>query len=173
MSLGIDGVPYAVNAANAAAFVKALDARLAALSGAIDGRGAAPIDGQYRLEAGAGCTGSKLDPKRIFSTSAVSGAPIMATEVRIVAGGIERYMFISVTQNRQTIGVVMSGVAIGDTVVFADVLSLGFDLWGTVKDTTIELRLDAEQMKGALGAEAGTEEDWRAIGACVFTLTRK
>jgi hypothetical protein len=174
LTVGIDGIPYQVNAANADQFIALMQARMAAYGEAIKARGSPTLDGQYDLVAGPACKGEKLDPRIIFAGGrAPGGTPIMATTARIVQAGIETDLLVTLAQNRQVIGEIISGAAVEDVVIFSDVMGKGFSLYGTIKRDAIELRFDAEEVKDALGPDAATEADWQAFADCVFTLTKR
>jgi hypothetical protein len=174
LSLGIDGQPYTVSSGNAGQFITFLQARVDAFTKAITKRGALNLDGQYALAAGPGCMGEKFDPRVLFSPGkAADGSLLPAKAVQIITSGIDTNMLITLSQNRQVIGVVLTGTAVDDTVIFADVLSMGFSLYGSIGPNTIALRFDPEEVKSALGADVGTDADWKRLAACVFTLTKK
>jgi hypothetical protein len=173
LGLGIDGIAYTVNASNAPQFITFLQARAAAFTKAIMARGSTAIDGQYTVSAGPGCVGEKYDPRQIFASSKGPNGVQLASGIQIVTSGIDTNMLVTLAQNRQTIGSLISGTAVENTVVFADVLSMGYSLYGSVSANTITLRLDPDEVKNALGASAGTDADWKRLEACVFTLTRK
>jgi hypothetical protein len=174
LGLGIDGVAYSVSAANAAPFITFLQAREDAFTQAITKRGSVMIDGQYTLAAGPGCTGEKFDPRYLFSPGkAPDGSILPAKAVQIITNGIETDMLVTLVQNRDTIGSVLSGTAVDNTVIFADVLSMGYSVYGTIGPNTIALRFDPDEVENALGPDAGTAADWKRLSACVFTLTKK
>jgi hypothetical protein len=174
LNLGIDGKAYIVNSANAVAFIPLLKARADAFGKVITMRGSSVTEGQYALATGAGCKGERFDPRFIFSAGkAANGEPVMATSARIIQNGLETDVLVTLSQNRQTIGEVLTGVAVENTLVLADVMSAGFSLYGSVVGNTIELRLDPLEVKDAIGAAAGTEADWKLVDACVFTLSKK
>jgi len=174
LTVGIDGVAYQVNAANADQFIRLMQARTAAYGEAITVRGSPMLEGQYDLAAGPACKGEKLDPRIIFAGGrAPDGTPIMATSARIIQNGIETDLLVTLARNRQVIGEIVSGAAVENVVIFADVMGKGFSLYGAINRDMIDLRFDAEEVKDALGPDAATEADWHAFNDCVFTLTKR
>ena len=174
LTVGIDGTAYQVNAANGDQFIKLMQDRAKVYGDAISARGAPMIDGQYGLSVGSSCKGEKFDPRVIFAGGrAPDGTPILATTARIVQTGIETDLLVTLVRNRQTIGEIISGTAVDNVVIFSDVMGNGFSFYGDIKGDTIALRLDPEEVKDVLGANAATDADWQALGACVFTLTKR
>jgi hypothetical protein len=174
LNLGIDGQPYIVNTANAARFIPFLQARVAAYGKAITTRGSAKIDGTYGLAAGPACKGEKFDPRILFAGGkGPDGTPLMATSARVIQMGAETDLLVTLVQGRQSLGEIIMGTAVENTLVLADVMSHGFSIYGTISGNTIELRLDPEEVKDAIGADTATAADWKLLEACVFTLTKK
>jgi hypothetical protein len=174
LGLGIDGKEYRVDAANAAQFIPLLEARAAVYGQAIVARGQAKIDGQYTFAAGAGCKGERFDPRLLFSgAQAADGTPLMATTARVIQTGIETNLLVTFNRGREVLGELLSGITVEDTIVFTKVMGNGFSIYGTAKGSTIELELDPEEVKGSIGANAGTAADWQALATCVFTLTKR
>jgi hypothetical protein len=157
-----------------ALFVPLLEARAAVYGKAIVARGQPKIDGQYTFVAGPGCKGEKFDPRLLFSAGqAADGTPLMATTARVIQTGIETNLLVTFTRGREVLGELLTGITVENTIVFSKVMGNGFSIYGTVKDGAIELELDPEEVKGSIGATAGTEADWAGLASCVFTLARR
>jgi hypothetical protein len=174
LNVTIDGKEYRVDAANAAQFISLFEARAEAYGKAIAGHAPAAIEGSYAVTAGAGCRGEKFDPRSLFAGAiAPDGSPLMATTARIIQNGIDTNLLVTQSRGRERLAELISGTTVGNTVVFTKAMGSGFSVYGTVRDNAIELKLDPEEVKTALGAEAGSDADWQALSGCAFVLTRR
>jgi hypothetical protein len=174
LNLGIDGKEYRVDTTNAAQFIPLLEDRVKLYGEAIAARGAAKIDGQYTFAAGPGCKGEKFDPRLLFAAgSSADGTPLMATTARIIQSGLDTNLLVTFTRGREVLGEFLSGTTVENTIIFTKVMGNGFSIYGTAKDNGIELELDPEEVKGSIGARAGTDADWQGLATCVFTLTKR
>jgi hypothetical protein len=172
LNLEIDGRPYRIDAANAAQFIALLEGRVEVYGRAIAERGTAMIDGTYTLSAGPGCTGEKFDPRSVFAAAlATDGTPLVPTTASITQSGIDTNLLVTLSRGRERLAELLYGATVGNTVVFTKAMGNGFGLYGTVKDHGIEVALDPEEVKRALGEEAGTDADWQAVEICRFSLT--
>ncbi|MEX0853026.1 MAG: tetratricopeptide repeat protein [Bauldia sp.] len=166
----LDGRDSVITADNREVYLKVYRERLQTYGQAIKKRGSPSIAGQYSVAAADACRGERLDPREFLSGSRNNdGAPVLFEEMTIRQAGFDVRLVVPGGEADADSG--LPGIVVEDAVVFVN--STDFSFWGTVKEKTVELRLDVDELKGQFGPNAATDTDWQAIPDCVFTLTRK
>ena len=167
--ISIDQKPYVITRENGDAFMGALRERLEVYRAAIERRGADEVAGQYLVNANQNCQGERLD-LRSFLAEEVAGRPIMPSRLVLRQQAHRADLVFQVKRNGRQRDVVYSGIVVESSLVFAAPANLGFNLWGTVGDSGIELRLDVKELQEAIGTNVASLSDWERFKKCVFTL---
>jgi hypothetical protein len=170
--VNIGGKDWEVTKQNLGDFLKEMQASIDTYTEVVEQRGYPQMAGKYSVSSQGECNGGDSDISKIFETVSADGRGTPLKEIALRQNAYAVELLIPRTDaTDQPAEIAVPAVVVEDALIVGNLGYEAFNLWGTIKGKTIEIRFDEEQLKTLYGADSGSEDDWQTVRKCFVVLT--